>query len=347
MATVIVSTSRAFGTFGTDRGESAIARVLSLLPPALAQEIESALAGEKRRSRCVAEEIRLRADRRVYLTLGGPDGKKNLQLSYLLGKDELALIFERMCGGSLYAYGESIIKGFISLGGGVRVGICGRASLEGGRIRGIYDISSLNVRLPCGVFHIECGLLTPIVNSVRMGGGVLIYSPPAQGKTTLLRSLCAALSSGERQMRVAVVDSRDELGIIPHPSEHSIDVLSGYPKPEALSIATAFMNPEVILCDEIGSSDEARAILEAQNCGVPLIATAHGDDLRSLLQRPQIRLLHDASVFSLYIGIRICENGFEYLIRGREEAEVCGEDNRSSADIALCGRSRSDTDGRG
>lgn len=347
MATVIMSNSRALGVLGKDADENAMARVLSLLPSALTNEIERVLAAEKRRARCVAEEIRLRADRWVYLTVGSPAGKKNLRLAYLLGKDELALIFERMCGGSLYAYAESIIKGFISLGGGVRVGICGRASVEGGRIRGIYDVSSLNVRLPCGVFRVERGLLVPIVNCVKNGGGVLIYSPPAQGKTTLLRSLCAALSSGERPMRVAAVDSRDEFGLLTHPREHSIDVLSGYPKPEAISIATAFMNPEVILCDEIGSSDEARAILEAQNCGVPLVATAHGEDIHSLLQRPQIRLLHDAGVFSLYVGIRISENGFEYLIRDREEADVDCEDNRNGADFALGRRNYADADGRG
>ena len=240
-----------------------------------------------------------------------------------------------MCGGSLYAYGESIRKGFISLGFGVRVGICGRASLEGEKIRSISEVTSLNIRLPCGICRIERGLYEPIVKSIREGGGVLIYSPPAEGKTTLLRSLCASLSVGEHPMRVAAVDSRDELGVLPHPDEHSVDILSGYPKAEAISIAPAFMNPEVILCDEIGSSEEARAILAAQNCGVPLVATAHGESLCTLLQRPQIRLLHDAGVFSLYVGIRISDGGFEYSIRTRQEATDAAEDDRDSPDGAL------------
>lgn len=337
MATVIISDARTLKTEVNDIESKAMQRVMSLLPTVLAARISSALEAERQRGRCNPEEIRLRADRRVYLTVGCDGGKKNLPLAHLLTKDELSLIFERMCGGSLYAYGESIRKGFISLGFGVRVGICGRASLEGEKIRSISEVTSLNIRLPCGICRIERGLYEPIVRSIRDGGGVLIYSPPAEGKTTLLRSLCASLSGGEYPMRVAAVDSRDELGVIPHPDDHSVDVLAGYPKAEAISIATAFMNPEVILCDEIGSSEEARAILEAQNCGVPLVATAHGDSLHTLLRRPQIRLLHDSGVFSLYVGIRISDGSFEYSIQTCQEARDTIEDDRDSynADLRL------------
>ena len=342
MATVIMSSAKRSPTLEGELTESATQRVLLLLPKALAEEICHALDHERRKGHCVLEEIRLRADRRVYLTLGAAGKKRNLPLSFLLPKDELTLIFEKMCGGSLYAYGESILRGAISLGGGVRVGICGRASLDGGRIRGIYDISSLNIRLPCDLIRVERGLCARIEKCVQGGGGVLIYSPPAEGKTTLLRSLCAHLSGRESHMRVAVVDSRDELGSLPHSSEHSIDLLSGYPKAEAILMATSFMNPEVILCDEIGTSDEARAILEAQNCGVPLIATAHGDSFESLVRRPQIRILHDSCVFALYIGIRISESGFDYNIRSWEEAESELENTWNSADPALRGRDSSD-----
>ncbi|MBQ7376289.1 MAG: AAA family ATPase [Clostridia bacterium] len=340
MATVITSGTRGEIFSHSACEESALLRVLGLFPSALADEILHALDYEKRRGRCIPEEIRLRADKRVYLTLGTREGKRNLPLSFLLPKDELALIFEKMCGGSLYAYGESILRGAISLGGGVRVGICGRASLEGGRIRGVYDISSLNVRLPSYVCRMERRLFDAVADAVRKGGGVMIYSPPGEGKTTLLRSLCAYLSSGERAMRVSVVDSRDELGNLPHPSEHSVDILTGYPKAEAILMATAFMNPEVIFCDEIGTLDEARAILEAQNCGVPLVATAHGENLESLLRRPQIHILHESRIFLLYVGIRISGDGFDYVINTHKEGERAIEDHRNNSDTSLCGSHR-------
>ena len=131
-------------------------------------------------------------------------------------------------------------------------------------------------------------------------------------------------------MRVALVDSRDELGFLPESRRLSVDVLTGYPKAEGIYIATAFMNPEVIICDEIGSPEEARAIASAQNCGVPLIASAHGEDILSVLRRPSMRALHDAYAFGLYVGIRIArDTGFSYVFHSREEAERLFEDIRS------------------
>ena len=61
---------------------------------------------------------------------------------------------------------------------------------------------------------------------------------------------------------------------------------------------------KVIFCDEIGSAEEARAILGAQNSGVPLIATAHAESREALLRRPNIRMLYENSIFRYYIGLR-------------------------------------------
>jgi stage III sporulation protein AA len=317
-------------------------RVFGVLPSGIAEEISGTLSYLSIRENYVLEEIRLRVDRCIYLTVGSPSGKKNIALSHVLTKDELSNIFEHMCNGSLYAYGESIVKGYISLGDGIRVGICGRAALDNGKIKGVYDISSLNIRLPSSPVRLDAELYLPILRSVQSGGGVLIYSPPAQGKTTLLRSLGAMLSGGDKPMRVVIADSRDELGSASYTREHSLDLLCGYPKAEAILIATTFMSPEVIICDEIGLSDEAKAILEAQNCGVPLVASAHGEKLSTLLQRPQIRVLHDAGVFSLYVGIRISGKGkFEYRIQTKKEADAALEAYRNTDDIDLRDSDRS------
>ena len=85
---------------------------------------------------------------------------------------------------------------------------------------------------------------------------------------------------------------------------HLIDVLHGYPRAKGIEIATRTLSPEVIFCDEIGSAEEARAILGAQNSGVPLIATAHADSREVLFRRPNIRLLYENGVFRYYIGLR-------------------------------------------
>ena len=66
------------------------------------------------------------------------------------------------------------------------------------------------------------------------------------------------------------------------------------------------MNPEVIICDEIGD-EEAAKILAAQNSGVPLIASAHGASFDEIMRRQGIKRLYDCKVFRYYIGVeRAC-----------------------------------------
>ena len=76
-----------------------------------------------------------------------------------------------------------------------------------------------------------------------------------------------------------------------------VDVLRGYPRAKGIEIATRTLSPEVIFCDEIGSAEEAKAILSAQNSGVPLIATAHADSRETLFRRPNIRILYENEIF--------------------------------------------------
>ena len=277
------------------------------------------------------EEIRLRRDKRTYLTVGASGKKYNLATGVILKREELSQIFERMCDGSLYAYSESIIKGYISLSSGIRVGVCGHASVENEKVFGVYDISALNIRIPRSDIRADIDLLTLVRGYIRLGQGVLIFSPPAQGKTTCLRSLAYEFASGDAPMRVAVVDTRSELSFIPNGENLSLDMLVGYPKAEGIRIATLFMNPEVIVCDEIGSDQEAIAIANAQNCGVPLIASAHASTLDSLMLKKGIAMLHRACAFGGYISLRIGVGGsFSYTSYTWEEAEKIFENNRNT-----------------
>lgn len=313
--------------------------VFRMLPPPMLRELKGIISRRMEYDFNEIEEIRLRSDRSVYITVGSNSGKKNIPLEYVTDKNDIEQIFGRMCNGSLYTYTESIVKGYISLDGGIRVGVCGRASTSGGRITGVYDISSLNIRLPHASVTLDTRIVTAIKKTLSVGQGVLIYSPPAEGKTTLLRSLGVVLAGGDHPMRVAFVDTREELVTVSGESRLSLDALSGYPRAEGISIATAFMNPEVIICDEIGSLSEAEAIVAAQNCGVPLIASAHGADLKTLFLRPQIKTLHEAHVFGLYVGIRISKNGgFEYNVatakKVGESIEAIG--SRTYTDMRKC-----------
>ena len=325
MATVIYSKNAS----SAPRHASAVqGRLKDILPSQLYCEIERFLEGDGAYGG--VEEIRLRSGRRAYVTLGGRE-RRNLLLDFVTDRTVLSDILERICDGSLYAYSESITRGYVSAGDGIRVGVCGRAAVEGGRILGIYDVSALNIRLPCRSARLDGAFLETVKECVRGGEGILLYSPPAGGKTTLLRALAHSLASSSEHFRVSLVDTKDEL-YVGGDERLSLDLLSGYPKAEGIRIATAFMNPQVIICDEIGDGEEAEAIAEAQNSGVPLIASTHGGSLRGLLKRSGMRRLYEARVFELFVRVGIgVRGGFELDIRKRGETVL--ED--SGSDIHL------------
>lgn len=267
------------------------------------------------------EEIRLRSGSLVVLTTSCG----NIFLESVITQKEIMEIFESMCDHSLYAHAQTINRGYITLEGGIRVGICGRASFDGDRIIGVYDISGLNIRLPSGVLSVGTG----ICDMAASGKSVLIYSPPGVGKTTLLRSLAYRLAGEKYAKRVVVIDTRGELGVIQRDRRATIDILSGYPLKEGIEIASRTMNAQLMVCDEIGSMEECASIIEAQNCGVPLLASAHGDNILGLLSRSGILKLHRAGVFSYYvrIGREGVRSEYKYLIHSAKEANDILEAN--------------------
>ena len=107
----------------------------AFLPPPLFLELESLCA-----KGIVIEEIRLRSGRRAFVTT--PSG--NLALDFFTERAELDGIVECICDGSMYAHADTLKKGYVTVEGGVRVGIVGRASLERGEIVGIYDVSGID-----------------------------------------------------------------------------------------------------------------------------------------------------------------------------------------------------------
>lgn len=290
--------------------------ITSSLPPRVRGEIESVAAGLVR-----VEEIRLHCGRRVTLTSSGA----NIPTPAVLTRGEIDSTLTRLCEGSVYAFRDTIAEGYISLRGGVRVGVCGRAVLSGGKIGGIYEVDTLVIRLPHPSPKVGREI-AELLRDARYTSGVLIYSPPGVGKTTLLRSLVSILASGRDARRVSVVDTRGELAYSLDSPSLCVDILTGYPKHIGISIAARTLGTELIVCDEIGNRAEAEAICEAHNCGVPLIATAHAGTLPELLGKAGIAALHRSGCFGAYVGLtRRGEFGFSYDIYKREEAD--GDDH--------------------
>jgi stage III sporulation protein AA len=292
-------------TIRVSRGATAQAlprSVESALPYRLSDEIRRTGYGSR------IEEIRMRLGRRASLVVSG----RNVMLDTTLSRTEIEAVLEGMCQGSLYAFSDTINQGYIALPDGVRVGVCGRAGCEGERIIGIYEISSLSVRIPHKSRPVgeEICLL---IDEFQRTSGVLIYSAPGVGKTTLLRGVASGLASGDWRgdgtrihdpLRTVVIDTRGELAFAGDGEDLCLDVLSGYPRRQGIEIATRCLNAEVIICDEIGDYEEAMSLVASHNCGVPLVASAHAASVEQLLSRTGLRLLHEAKIFGAYVGIR-------------------------------------------
>lgn len=294
--------------------------VLPAFPARLGHAIEALACSHARLAERISE-LRVRAGRFASLTLEG----KNLPLSVTLDERELSDALLHFCRGSLYAHTETLAEGYLPIGGGCRVGIAGRAVSEGGRIVSVRDVRSLSVRLARRVLGAE-RVAYDLLAARDFSVGMLVYSRPGVGKTTLLRELARRVSVGRSGRRVALIDSRGELDAGQLPTGALVDILSDYPKARGIELAVRTLSPELLICDEIGSEEDARAILAVQYAGVPLIASAHGDSPRAFAPGTPIASLLSRGVFGILLGIERSASGeYRYRIDDVSASDVAGE----------------------
>jgi stage III sporulation protein AA len=260
-------------------------------------------------------EIRLRTDRPLEVkTLNGnyylgADGQvSDVHRAYIVTMKDIKDTLEYVSSFSLYAYEDEIRNGYITMKGGNRIGLCGKAVIEKGIVKNIRNISSMNIRLS----HEFKGCADSVVDYVYDGRKIyntLIISPPGCGKTTILRDVIRQLSDGDeyRQgINVGVVDERSEIaacnfGVPQNDVGIRTDVLDGCPKSEGMMMLIRSMSPKVVAVDEIGSPEDARSILYAINSGCGILATIHGSSVEDYLNKISLNELVINNVFERII----------------------------------------------
>ncbi len=299
------------GRGGRPIHEVVASEILPYLPTRLRAAI--ALAGPEALDR--ACEIRLRRGRPVLLVSGSDEiviaarGGTAIpgEDPYIFRDEEALATLQLMAGGSLYAFEEEIRRGYITLRGGHRVGLAGRAVVEANRVKVLKDISGFCIRVSREVPGAADAVMPYIVKSESRLFHALIVSAPGCGKTTLLRDIARQASDGVpslgfRGIHVGVADERSEIaacyaGVPQNTVGLRTDVLDACPKAEAMMMLVRSMSPDLIVTDEIGREEDALAIREVMNAGVSVVATAHGDSVEDVARRPALGAVFEPGAF--------------------------------------------------
>lgn len=243
-------------------------------------------------------EVRLRA--------GQPVEARSASGARLIGpevtRQELDELLLQMTGYSIYACEERIRQGFFTLPEGHRVGLTGRYASDKGGVVALTGALSMCIRVARAVPGAADPLMPHLTGCGRLRSA-LIVSPPGLGKTTMLRDAARQLSN--LGYRVALADERGELsapaldGLPTMALGPRCDVATGADKALLIERLVRSMSPDVVVTDELGDEEDARAVYEAACAGVMTLASAHAADIPSAMRKRGLKPLVEDGLFEI------------------------------------------------
>lgn len=290
-------------------------QIENILPPRLRELIQAIPS----RLALHLEEIRVRLGRplevltadQVRYVLPGGTVSKYYEAAYCPDASDCDKLLSLVSNHSLYAMEEELRRGYVTIKGGHRVGLVGRAVVEHGAVKHLQTISGFNIRIAREVKGVARNIVPLMTDDTGKCHNTLIISPPQCGKTTLLRDIARSFSHGThdhlgRSAKVGIVDERSEIagsvnGIPQLDVGPRTDVLDACPKAEGMMMMIRSMSPEILIVDEIGRPDDVTAIDEAVHAGVQLVTTVHGRDIKEISGRPTMSLVLQKGIFTRFI----------------------------------------------
>ena len=247
-------------------------------------------------------EIRMRVDCPIVVCAGGDKyfvGDK-LVCDRTMMDEFVYKIFDN----SMYSINDSVKEGFVTLKGGIRVGLCGEVVSEAGMVRTIKHIQAVNIRIPHDIRN--CSLLA---YDYLVGNGVkntLVLSAPGVGKTTFLRDFIRQLSSRNPKLNLLVADERGEIASVVDGNSQIklgdyVDIYSYSSKEFAFRFGIRSMSPDVFIFDELDIEKDMPYVNEATNCGVKVVATLHCASIQDLKQKSLFAKYLAKKTFDRYV----------------------------------------------
>lgn len=224
-----------------------------------------------------------------------------------LDGDSIEQILIRACDKSMYAVNDKICQGFLTLKGGVRIGIAGETVLDGTVVKTVKHFTGLAVRIP----HEVTGCADVLQPHIRGSDGyysTLVISPPGAGKTTLLRDMTRIAASDKAVFNVLIADERNEIAAVCNGSTLlnigiNCDVISGCTKEYAFMRAIRALKPDIIVTDELCGAQDVCAVENAITSGVRIFASVHADNHLCLQDKSDFSALLQNKYFRRYIDI--------------------------------------------
>ena len=250
-------------------------QLLSVLPPEIGAQVDCA-------GREAMQELRLRLNAPPEMVTGSG----SVWLKGTVKKEDLNHVVNSASRYSPWCAG-TMTRGYLTAPGGHRIGICGDAVLHSDVPGSFQRITSVCIRVARD-FPGAADRIPDIWKSI------LIVGAPGWGKTTLLRDLSRRIAD---ERVVCVVDERAELFPDGIRRGKRMDVLQGFPKPLGMDMVLRTMGPDCIAVDEITAEADCAGLLQAANCGVRLIATAHAFGMQDLKQRTLYQPLLSSGIF--------------------------------------------------
>ena len=286
------------------------------------------------------EEIRLRIRQPLLFFYGNEEWfldterkmlTKRKEQAYVVTKEDLEQMFSYLSHYSFYAYEDEIRQGYLTLEGGHRVGLAGRAVMENEPVKSMRYIYFMNIRVAKEKKDCAKKIIPYILHQDSIYNTLLV-SPPGVGKTTYLRDTVRLLSNGGNLMeglRVSVIDERSEiaachLGMPQNDVGIRTDVLDGCDKAKGMLMVLRSMSPQVIAVDELGGEEDYRAVEKVLYSGSHILGTIHAKNMEELEQKPYFGHWLKTHIFERFVLLKKSEGGTHYFeIYDKDFKQLC------------------------